>query len=225
MSGMAPISVVIPVRDGAPLIDQALRSVQAQVQVPHEIIVVDDHSSDGLDAVMAQFPEVILLRSPGEGAAEARNAGAAQATQQWLAFLDADDLWPASRCERQLQFLAENPGVDLVSGAIQQFQRKSGAEFVRIGAPTPSRLPTASLVRRAAFERVGGFSARFRVGETIEWWTRAVDAGLSCAVIPDTVLWRRVHEANLGRTAQQPDRAYLDMLHAVLQRRRESGST
>lgn len=224
MSGDAGISVVIPVRDGAPLLEQALRSVAAQTRPPAEVIVVDDHSRDELDAVMARFPQVRMLRNPGEGAAEARNAGAAQATHAWLAFLDADDLWPPERSARQLQYLAANPGVELVHGALQQFRSPDGAALVPLGGPTPSRLPTASLVSREAFARVGGFCADFRIGETIEWWSRAVDAGLACAAIPDTVLLRRVHEANLGRTTVHPERGYLDMLHAVIRRRRDSGA-
>jgi len=224
MSGDADLSVVIPVRDGARLLRFALDSVQAQTRPPREIIVVDDHSSDALDQTMAAYPQVRLLRNPGQGAAQARNFGAAHAGSEWLAFLDADDLWPPERCERLLGTLAADPALELVSGAMQQFHDDGAGSFAAFGEPTPTRLPSTTLMRRAAFERVGGFSPDFRVGETIEWWSRAVDAGLACAAIPDTVLWRRVHADNLGRTAGQPAKAYLDMLHAVMQRRRGSGS-
>jgi len=224
MNNEHAISVVIPVRDGAPLLGQALQSVEAQTIGRCEVLVVDDHSRDGLDAVVAAFPQVRLLRSPGEGAAAARNFGAMHATGGFLAFLDADDLWPPQRCERLLDYFAAHPEVELVAGAMQQFRGMADAGLDPIGAPVPSRLPSTSLLRREAFARVGEFSEAFKVGETIEWWSRAVDAGLRCAAIPDVVLCRRVHESNLGRTATQPERAYLDMLHAVLQRRRDSGS-
>ena len=223
MSATAPITVVIPVRDGAMLLREALRSVLGQSVVPSEVIGVDDHSGDDPGAAVAEFPPATLLRSPGFGAAAARNHGAAHAAQPWLAFLDADDLWPPERCARQMEFVQASPGIDLVAGAAMQFRVDANGAFEPLGEAGATRLPTACLVRREAFLRVGGFSAEFRLGETIEWWSRAVDAGLACASIPDTVLWRRVHESNLGRTTAQPGKAYLDMLHAVLQRRRGSG--
>ena len=223
MNGEAAISVVIAVRDGATLIAQALRSVQAQTLRPREVIVVDDHSRDDLDVVVADFPEVRLLRNPGEGVAEARNFGAANATQAWLAFLDADDLWPPERCARLWQHVQEDPKVELLCGAMQQF-RDGNSGFEALGQPAASRLLTTSLLRRESFARVGGLCADLRIGDQIEWLSRAIDAGLRCAAIPDTVLLRRLHADNLGRTSPQPGRAYLDMLHQVLQRRRDSGT-
>lgn len=225
MRAEAPVSVVIPVYNSGRLIAEALRSVSAQTSPPAEIIVADDGSTDDTVSVVLTFERVDLLRLPHQGAAEARNAGARRASKDYLAFLDADDLWPASRLERQVAALQENPDLDFVAGSMVSFRTGDGGAVERVSEPVPSRLPSVLLIRREAFWKVGAFSARWEVGETIEWWSRAVDAGLRGMTLPDTVLLRREHAANLGRTAQAPFRSYLHMLHSVVSRRRASDQT
>ena len=118
---LVPVSVIVPVRNGAALIGDALRSVAAQTWRPREIIVVDGESSDESAAVAAAFANTTVLSNPRIVAAEGRNIGAAQASQPYIAFLDADDLWPATRIERQLARLLQAPTLDLVTGRLQQF--------------------------------------------------------------------------------------------------------
>lgn len=216
------VSVVIPAYNGQAFIAEALASVRAQTRPPDEIIVVDDGSTDETAAAVAGFAEVVLLRQAHAGAAAARNAGAGRASGDFLAFLDADDIWPAARLERQIAGLKENPELDFVSGSMVQFRRDRTGGIELLSEPTASRLPSVLLVRREAFWRAGAFSSQWQVGETIEWWSRAADAGLRGLSIPETVLLRRRHDENLGRTAVAPTRDYLHMLHAVIKRRRSS---
>ncbi len=223
MSSQGPVSVVIPVHNGQALIGEALRSVYGQTCQPQEVIVVDDGSTDETEAAVRDFADVIFVRQSRQGAAAARNAGALRATSRYLAFLDADDLWPEARLEQQLISLVENTELDFVSGRMIQFKRGPSGAIVPLSAPVASRLPSVLLIRREAFWKVGVFSSKWDVGETIEWWSRAVDAGLHGLSLPDIVLFRRIHRHNLGKTVDTPMRTYLHMLHTVVNRRRESG--
>jgi glycosyltransferase involved in cell wall biosynthesis len=218
------VSVVIPAHNAGEVITEALQSVREQTRPAGEIIVVDDGSTDNTNDMVEAFKDAVLLRQSEQGAAAARNAGVRRATKPYLAFLDADDLWPATRLELQLDPLIDEPGLDFVSGSIVQFKRGPSRVIVPLSAPVASRLPSVLLMRREAFWKVGLFSDRWEVGETIEWWSRAVDVGLRGKALPEIVLLRRIHSDNLGKTAQHPARAYLHMLHAVINRRRTASS-
>ena len=97
------ISVVIPVYNGELTIAEAVESVYAQTRQPDEVLVVNDGSTDGTaQLVRSRFPAVRLIEQPQSGPASARNTGIEAAAGDWIAFLDADDVWLAPKLELQL---------------------------------------------------------------------------------------------------------------------------
>jgi len=88
------ISVIIPCHNAGPWIVETLRSISTQVFPPHEVIVIDDASSDdSLERVRSSGVDVRVLQVNVRNAAAARNEGIRVATGDWIAFLDADDIW------------------------------------------------------------------------------------------------------------------------------------
>jgi glycosyltransferase involved in cell wall biosynthesis len=217
---LVEVAAIIPVRDGAEFIGDALRSVYQQTARPREIIVVDDGSTDQTAEIVKTFPDVIYQRQPKSGAAEARNAGARRATMPFVSFLDADDLWTPQKTEKQLRLMLKRAELGIVSGRMQQFYTSETGEVILRGETADSQLLTALLVRREVFWRVGPLSSDWAVGETIDWWARVIDLNVSRAALPETVYLRRNHTKNLARTTEKPQREYLRMLHTVVQRRR-----
>ena len=118
--GVKPtISVVIPAYNAALTLPRALDSVLAQTYAAHEIIVVDDGSTDHTAETMQRYllhPGIRYLRQANAGPSAARNQGVAQASGEWIAFLDADDWYYPERLARHAQMIAATPGLDFLVG-------------------------------------------------------------------------------------------------------------
>ena len=224
------VSVIIPAFNAAAHLGEALHSVLAQSVRPSQVIVVDDGSSDDTSAVGHAFgAPVEVLRIEHGGIGAARNAGLAVATGDFIALLDADDLWEPRKLELQLGALERDPGLAGIFCGVTQFvsSELSEAERTKLtvdAASMPGFLPSALLLRRDAYERVGPFATGLRVGEFIDWHARAIDAGLRFAMLDEVLVRRRIHGANTGRIERDSRVDYLRVLKNSLDRRRAAAS-
>ncbi len=211
--GEALVSVVIPARNAARFLEEALASALAQEGGPVEAIVVDDGSTDGT-AEIAERMGVRVLRREHGGIGAARNRGVEAARGELLAFLDADDVWPEGKLAAQRRALEADAGVDMVFGQAVEFGGEGGES-----APEAAMLPGTALIRMESFWRVGLFREDVKVGEFIDWMVRAREAGLRMKMLEGVCLRRRLHEENTGRTAANR-LDYTMVVRAALQRRR-----
>src|SRR5262245_20179101 len=109
---MSSVSVVIPCYNAGRFLKETLESILAQTRPALEVIVVDDGSTDDSAAVAGAFgPPVRVLRQSNQGESVARNRGLDEARGDWVAFLDADDVWAPDKLERQLAAVEGSPGV------------------------------------------------------------------------------------------------------------------
>jgi glycosyltransferase involved in cell wall biosynthesis len=211
----AGVSVVIPVRNGERYLSEAIASVLQQTPPPLEVLVVDDGSTDGTAAVARSFAAPVrCIAQPALGVAAALNRGVEEARGDRLAFLDADDLWADDKLRVQTALLEARPELDAVFGHLANFAGSAPAE-----TPMPGYSKGTMLIRRVAFERVGAFGD-WRLGEFVDWYARAVDAGLRSLMLPDVLLLRRVHDDNTGVRRRDERREYARVLKSVLDRRR-----
>jgi glycosyltransferase involved in cell wall biosynthesis len=224
------ISVIVPCYNAADYVAQALASVVTQQSPPGEIIVVDDGSTDASITIVEQFGRgVRCVRQDHQGAAAARNRGVAESTGDILAFLDADDVWPTDSLAVRSAVLEAQADVDTVSGKTRQFISPELPDEVQRTLVCPpddsaARVVGALLVRRAVFDRVGGFDSSFRIGETLDWIARADLAGVRHVTIDAVVLRRRIHATNTTTRLKNEKADYLRMLKASLDRRRAAAT-
>ena len=109
------ISVIIPVYNGADFIGEAIESVLAQEYPAHEILVIDDGSTDNTPTVLKGFGnKIIQKRIPNSGPSGARNEALKLVTGDWIAFLDADDLWFKHKLKKQVEAVIKYPEVGFV---------------------------------------------------------------------------------------------------------------
>jgi len=219
-----PVTAIIPVRDGRAFIGEALESILGQSMRPREVLVIDDGSTDDTATEVRRFPIVTYIRQETLGQAVAKNRGARLASSSHLSFLDADDLWTPRKLEWQLAAMSADPALEVVSGQMVQFRSGEAGERIVCSKPSTAYLPGLMLITRSAFWRVGAFSTQWKVGEAIDWWARALEAGVRSTATNEVVLMRRLHESNLGRTTTDPMKDVLSILRETVQRRRGRGA-
>lgn len=188
------VSAVVTTYNSADYVHRALESILAQEYPASEIVVVDDGSHDGTaDVIEARFGDrVRVLRQPeNRGPNAARNRGARESTGEWIAYLDADDTWTPHRLAVQIPYTSQ-PGIGLISGyGCCHDPADLRGEYVtfdmmwrrnRVGVPT-------SLIRRTAFEELGGFDEdRELVGaEDYNMWLRFAHSRWDVYVVAEMI--------------------------------------
>jgi len=225
------VSVVIPVRNGEEYVREAIGSVMTQTYDHVQIVVVDDGSSDGSARAAQSFgsARVRYCYQPWSGAASARNRGVELADGEWIAFLDADDLWEPDKLQKQLMALAHNNSLDMVFGHVRQFFSPELPDeicrTVRMSSGADPGYHVGTLLMKTnTFRRIGAFLPQLKMGEFVEWYARATAAGLSTVMLPDVVMRRRIHANNMGRREPQNRVDYVRALRAGLaEKRRRAG--
>jgi len=223
------VSVIVPAYNREDYLPEALDSIVNQNYRPLEVIVVDDGSTDGTVTVAQSHPEVRCVCQVHQGVSAARNAGVAASRGELLAFLDSDDCWTPGKLDVQVDYLLQNPGIDFCLGRIQNYLqpgcRQPGwvADY-EFSAPLAVPSPCTMLIRRAAFDRVGGFDPRFTHGEDTDWFFRAREGRIPFFMLPDILLYRRIHNTNLTATKGPEVPILAKILQASMDRQRRRKS-
>lgn len=167
---MTSVSVVIPAYNASPFLRETLASALAQTHRPLEVIVVDDGSTDDTAAIAESFgPPVRVIRQPNQGESVARNRAIDEAAGEWIAFLDADDLWKPEKLAAQLA-LAE-PDVVAIQCDVYYFGAESSTP-VFTDVPEEQRFGLEQLAVRNTFHTPSALIVRRRVSPRFPTWTR-----------------------------------------------------
>jgi glycosyltransferase involved in cell wall biosynthesis len=219
------LSVILPVYNAAGFIVPALESIIAQNGINLEIITVNDGSTDDSREILLHWgrdkSNFRLIDQINSGPGQARNSGIAVAQGHFIAFLDADDLWPPDSLKTRLQVF-DKGNSDAVLGLTQAFTStdKTGLEVNFEGSAFRFLNVGAGLFKRESFERNGIFSPTMSGSEDVDWFLRARDNGLKLKAIETVTLWHRRHENNLTRGQSLSNLDFHLALKRSLDRRR-----
>lgn len=201
MNCAVKFSVIIPNYNNGATLKRAIDSVLTQSWPPHEVIVIDDGSTDNSRAVAEAFGDKVrYVFQTNAGVSAARNNGARLATGDWLAFLDADDIYMTNRLEAHASWLAREPDLDFLFG--DQEYRNHDGEFLQMAIdasacgrmlvtrhPGGVDIPMAATdfgefiadgfaeirtlsIPRATFFALGGFPLDRKIGEDLYFFIR-----------------------------------------------------
>ena len=207
---MARVSVIVPVFNAELYITETIQSALAQTHADLEVIVVDDGSTDGtIERLRAFDGRVEIHRQPNGGVAAARNRGARVASGEWLAFLDADDIWLPTKVQRQLA-CSRGPMVYTdrynigARGELPEIQSlvtpmHDGDLFLPLLLEGNFITASSVLLRRDVFDEVGGFFEELRGTEDWDLWVRIAAAGHTINIVREPLLQYRFHSRGISR--------------------------
>lgn len=200
---MEKISVIIPTYNGAAFIAEAVQSIFNQTYPVHEIIVVDDGSTDKTTDIIKNYPgNITLIENKHKGnPAFGRNIGIEKATGDFIAFLDQDDLWPENKLEIQLASLQQKPSAMVDFGKVNLLdqQNELNRTFLAKFLTTMKDhfLPSSGLFRKEAFDIVGKFDETLTYhGSDTDWIARAIEKGITFSKNEEITFIYRIHDGN-----------------------------
>jgi glycosyltransferase involved in cell wall biosynthesis len=217
---MPRVSVLLPVHNAAPYLEESVESVLGQSFSDFELVCVDDGSTDGSAAILGRFAagdRRVRLLSPGRiGLIEAANLLRREARAQILARFDADDRMHEDRLARQWAMLEADPAIDIVGSLVRHFPDGSVGEgtrryeawlnalvtheemrrdfLVELPLPNPS-----AMFRGGVFDAIGGY-VDDGLPEDYDFWLRALEAGFRFAKAPVVLHHWREHPDRVTRT-------------------------
>lgn len=220
------VTAAIPVRNGEAYLGEAIESVLGQSRPCEQVIVVDNGSTDRSAEIARGFgPAVEVVFEPREGIGAARNAALRAARGDYVAFLDADDLWDPAKTALQLAAFDADPGLRLAFGHVRQFVSPELAPeevaALRVpAAPQPGVYIGAMMATRAAIDAIGPWSEDVQISDGLTFMLRARELGLEQAMLEQTVTLRRVHGENHSIRNRGERAEFARLLKQSLDRRR-----
>src|SRR5262249_10553744 len=156
-----------------------------------------------------------------KGVASAWNEGIAAATGEFIAFLSHDDLWTPNKLRSQVTYLIDHPEIHYVIARVKFFVepgsripagfRKELLQHDHIG-----RIMETLVARKNLFDRIGIFTPELSTAEDVDWFARAQDRGIAMAIIPQILLHKRIHDANISLHNLENSHNLLQVLRASI---------
>jgi glycosyltransferase involved in cell wall biosynthesis len=210
-------TVITPCYNCRRYLPETVTALSWQTHLPAEWLFVDNGSTDGSAeyiesiAQYLKFP-VRVLRESRRGPSAARNCGIREARSDWIAFLDADDLWIPDKLERQVEYLQAHPETDLLFSDVWHMD-SDGRPFKRTGPFSPECITlerifleniiytSSVVVRRHCLAEEGGFCENIIHGEDLELWIRLL-ARYRVGYMPEPLAAWRTHPGSLMESSQ-----------------------
>ncbi len=230
---MTSVSVIIPTFNRVTLLERALNSVLEQTLPANEVIIVDDGSTDNTVSTLQslysknEFPKVTFIEQENLGVSAARNTGINAAKYEWIALLDSDDVWHHNKLEKQIQALKNAPEylichsdeVWIRNGRRvnkkNKHQKFSGHIFQHC-LPMCVISPSAVLIHRSIFDKVGLFDETLPACEDYDLWLRICSRYPVLYIDEALITKHGGHDDQLSRKYWGMDRFRIQALNRII---------
>jgi glycosyltransferase involved in cell wall biosynthesis len=222
---MTEIDIIIPTYNATAFLEESLLSaVNQNVAAEIKVIVVDDYSTDGTQALVRDFvsehPNVQLIEhTENLGPAAARNTGVRLGSAPFIAFLDHDDVWSLDKLNIQLATFdgPEEPAYSVTMQRLELFGLDSETLPYWLKPQLLNRdldgfLPSSLMLTRRTLAEVGEFDESLLFGvDDLAWFAKARNLGITCHRVDVPLVKRKVHSENLSKNLKSQK----EMLSAI----------
>ena len=229
------VSIVVPMHNAEDYISKALGSILRETEIPIEVIMVNDKSTDASLARVLAFPDkrIRVVDGPGRGISACLNAGLAEARGAIIMRCDADDLYPEMRIKQQVAWLSANPEYAAVCGSFSTIDSKGrlvsdlqcGAESREITSELREGIVRTHLctyaIRAESMIRIGGFREYFESAEDIDMQLRLGEAW-RIRYIPDNYYFYRLHASSITHSQSNVVREFFERTAFEFQKQRRT---
>ncbi|AFZ00461.1 glycosyltransferase family 2 protein [Calothrix sp. PCC 6303] len=224
---MPKVSVIIPAHNAIKYLPKSLETVFEQTFKDWEVLIINDGSTDGIEKWASEITDtrVTLIVQSHQGVSIARNHGISLSQGEYIAFLDADDLWEPTKLEKQVKYLDNHLHVGLVY-TWTAFVDESAKATGRVSSSNAEGkiwlqllenelIPCTStvMIRRDCFDDVGMFESTLTHAEDLELWVR-ISKKYPVAVIKEVLTQYRQHGNNTTKSRDK----MLQGLHKVIEK-------
>ncbi len=192
---MTAVSILVPLYNCEKTVHRAFKSLQDQTFQDFEVIAVNNNCTDSTVDIVKEFQstmEIKVIDCPEQGIVPALNVGIRNCASDLIARQDGDDYWHPDKLEKQIAFLQNNPGIDILGTQIRLLDedgtvQETGTMGIKIRYPIESHQIIAGLlygqntichpsviVRKRIFDYVGGYEQLFPLAEDLHLWTRCI---------------------------------------------------
>ncbi len=222
------VSVVIPTHNRADLLARAVHCALYQEGVDHEVVVVDDGSTDDTADVLTRVVDdrlTVLRHADAKGVSRARNAGIAAASGDWVAFLDDDDVWSPDKLARQVATATADGAAWVYAGmvtvdvdlTILHGNRPDDPETIAAELPVRDRIPSGPsnlVVRKAVLDEVGGFDPELSYDADWDLWLRILMTAGGPTLVEAPLLAHVRHPGNMDFSRHLRDLEVIERRYA-----------
>lgn len=224
---MPDISIAIPVHNGEKYIAETIASIQAQ-EIPAEIIVIDDCSTDASAAIAARMGAIVTRNEKRSGQVASKNNAIRLTTCPYWMTIDQDDKLRPGALMHLLEIMANRPECQILMGHLKDFCSPDTPWQRRHVKTEPfwGILTGAAIFRTAIFRRIGLFRADIHTGEVIDLSMRAEQAGIAICRTNFISCDRRIHDSNFGFTHKNVEyKNYASVLRSRMPGRHFTGKS
>ncbi len=222
MNKKSKVSVIIPAYNADRFVKEAVASALAQTYKKIEVIVIDDGSTDNTRAILQPYLEtdkIKYIHQSNKGLAAARNTGIKNSSGEYIALLDADDIFLPLKIEKQIDYFEKHPECDICYCDLYHFWDDEPEKLFKLNyryysgdEVLPNLLkkdfiaPLTMVIRKSVFEKFGGFDENFRRSEDLEFLFRVLSAGVKICFLNDILAKLRLRRTdNLQSFQSQPE--------------------